>query len=524
MIEINPTRWKVRPFAHQVEDVKSIVRRPAFALFNEMGSGKSKSAIDGACELFANGLIDTVVIICPAGVKNVWLNRELGQIVRYAWVPSLVVDFRNRTKNLNVTTNLAKLTWVVASYEFIRERVHEKTLIAFLKTRSTLLVLDESWCIKNHKAAQTQACFKLGEAAARRLLLNGTPIANTPMDLYAQFAFLDENIIGCQNYYHFRARYAKMGGFNMKSVVGFHDLDDLNRRTAPYLRRVLKRDCLDLPEKVGGIESETPNFIEVSLSAEAWRIYCEMKRDMIAYLGDRCAIAKVAAVKGLRLAQITAGFIGGLVETLSEDEQDFELVPDNVELPQLPLTIGPILREPPREIGREKLDAIFGWLNERQIQRALIWCRFRPELERFYDLAREDERFAGYKFHKIYGAQSRTERQAAEREGEMGTGPCLTFGQPQAGGMGLTLVSFDTEIYASNTHSLKDRQQSEDRLHRPGQRNVVTILDVLATGPMGQKTANHLVLKALRKKENLASWTTQQWLAALRELDEEDVV
>jgi SNF2 family DNA or RNA helicase len=83
--------------------------------------------------------------------------------------------------------------------------------------------------------------------------------------------------------------------------------------------------------------------------------------------------------------------------------------------------------------------------------------------------------------------------------------------------MGLNLTAAHTVMYLSNDYSLKTRLQSEDRVHRPGQTNVVSYYDVVATGPDGQKTIDHHIIKALREKNDIATWTTSAWLAALRE-------
>jgi SNF2 family DNA or RNA helicase len=83
--------------------------------------------------------------------------------------------------------------------------------------------------------------------------------------------------------------------------------------------------------------------------------------------------------------------------------------------------------------------------------------------------------------------------------------------------MGLNLTSAYTVVYMSNSYSLKVRLQSEDRVHRPGQVNTVSYYDVIATGPQGQKTVDSVVMKALRDKEQLATWTTSAWVKALQE-------
>ena len=90
------------------------------------------------------------------------------------------------------------------------------------------------------------------------------------------------------------------------------------------------------------------------------------------------------------------------------------------------------------------------------------------------------------------------------------------MGQPQAGGWGLNLQTAHTVVYLSNDYNLVTRLQSEDRAHRKGQHEKVTYIDFLATTPNGFQTTDHVVLKALQKKENLANWTYTQWMQALQ--------
>jgi SNF2 family DNA or RNA helicase len=73
-------------------------------------------------------------------------------------------------------------------------------------------------------------------------------------------------------------------------------------------------------------------------------------------------------------------------------------------------------------------------------------------------------------------------------------------GNPQTGGYGITLTAASTVIYYSNGYDLEKRLQSEDRAHRIGQKKSVTYIDLIA-----EKTVDEKIVKALRKKINIAS-------------------
>jgi SNF2 family DNA or RNA helicase len=74
------------------------------------------------------------------------------------------------------------------------------------------------------------------------------------------------------------------------------------------------------------------------------------------------------------------------------------------------------------------------------------------------------------------------------------------LGTPQTGGYGITLTAANTVIYYSNGYDLEKRLQSEDRAHRIGQKKAVTYVDLMA-----EKTVDEKIVKALRKKINIAS-------------------
>lgn len=561
------SRCPVPPFEHQKAGVEALLRHPQFALFDEMGAGKTFQIVTAGSFLYELREVTTVVVVLPAGVRSVWPE----EIKKYCFVPHGVFEFTSRGY-LPVDGQLPRwpgwvyrkgdLLWVLVSYEFLRQPGRIDELLGDLVNSSqrerTWVVLDESSRIKSPSALQTKACWKLGgtfrtswrevkvdqgrvvpavaSPVVRKTILNGTPIANSPLDLYAQFRFLDPAIVGVENFTHMRARYAvtvvgrTRGGQRFPQVVGYQNLEDLRGRVAPYVLRRLKKDCLDLPEKVYSSR-------EVRLSPDVWRLYESMRDDAVASLAGSESVAFQSGVKLLRLAQLTSGFLGG-VEKIYEDPTIYEeatatdgTAAFGLDECAIPGSRGStdsvgILARPAdlREVGREKLDALVelvdDLLTDDPLLKLLIWCRFRAELERVY-------RELGLKFsdrcYKIYGSQSKDERRQALDALTPGSSavndswPACVVGIPAAGGLGLNLTAAHTVVYLTNDFSLLTRQQSEDRVHRPPQRFPCTYLDVLAVGPQGQKTIDHVVQRALRAKEDVARWTAAAWRRELTE-------
>lgn len=501
---------RIPPYRHQVEGISRIVDQPYFFLADEMGAGKSKQTIDAAMVLYQKKIIDRVVVIAPASVRSVWFDQEFGELRKHLWdgVWCEITEFHSKMQKWFWLRDGApepgwtqpsfnpRLRWVITNYEFIRSPDHLKQLLSVCN-KKTLLVLDESSAIKSYKAKQTKACMAVRKKCGRVLLLNGTPISNNPGDLFSQAYLMDPSILGCQNWFHFRARYAILGGWKQKQIVDWRDLDDLQKRLAPYVIRRLKIDCLDLPPKL------PPVTYEVPMTLKSWRIYKEMREEMVAWLtsGD-AAVARQAAVKTLRLAQITSGFVGG-IERIEDEEQATDTVFTTT------------------AIGTEKADFIIerikDWLEENPVLKIVVFCRFRPELAALLERLRQT-------FHipigAIWGGQSKASRYESLRlldPVSAPKGPAIVLVTPGSGSKGLTFAAASVAVYLSHDHNLGTRLQSEDRLHRPGQVNPVSYYDVIATGPNGQRTIDHAIVKAVHKKVDVASWTTAAWVEALQD-------
>jgi SNF2 family DNA or RNA helicase len=507
--------YRQKPYEHQTVGIEKILECPYLFIADEMGAGKTFQVINGAQELASRGLIDTVVIICPAAVRSVWFDPELGELAKWLWISGdnhNITLFHSKIVNWKWDLKSPKtIRWVITNYDYIRNKDHRKKLAQYC-SKKTLLVGDESSALKNWRAAQTKAFEELRSDCGRVILLNGTPIDNNPGDLYSQAHILNPSILGCKTFFHFRARYAKMGGWQGRQIIGWHSLEDLQERMRPYVLRRLKKDCLDLPEKIPAVT------IQVPLTSATWKIYKEMRDDMVAWLtSDMMTSASQAIVKVTRLAQITSGFVGGV----ESEDRIFEDAPEWVEgVPEA--ARAPKSVEPIQEVGREKLVAFLDWMELRLAEnpnvKMLVWGKFRPEVKRLFDTLKEEYTFI--ETGLIWGGQKQPERDIALRLLVPRTappGPVVVVGTPATGSMGLNLTAATIVVYLSNDFSLKVRLQSEDRAHRPGQKHPVSYFDFVATGPSGQKTIDHRIAKALHDKETIANFTTSTWVSVLSE-------
>jgi hypothetical protein len=311
-------------------------------------------------------------------------------------------------------------------------------------------------------------------------------------------------------------------------IIGWKNLPDIQHRFAPYVLRRLKVQCLDLPPKLPSV------VINVPLTPTTWKHYKAMTKEMITWLTtNRASIAGQAVTKAMRLAQLTSGFIGGVENVVEEDELAHAELPDFLReeawflaqdvsdvLPRPPMPRAPVLTT--EEISHEKLDALLAFYAEHLAQdpafKLLVWCRFRAELQRLLEVFQIQ--FPHVRVASIQGGQKKVERALALRLLHPRTAvahePALLAGTYGTGAMGHNFTAAHVAVNMSYDFSLFKFKQSSDRVHRPGQTQAVSYYDMVAVGPDGQQTIDHLILTARKKKDDVAAYTADAWVHALQ--------
>jgi len=252
--------FKTEPYEHQLTALEKSCDKRQYAYFMEMGTGKSKVLVDNVTHLYAKGKINAVLIIAPKGVYRNWAKREIPihmpdfierQI--YLWTPGESAKVMKEKEDLIKPSS--EIKFLVMNVEALSTPKGVKFAWKFISNHDTLMAVDESTTIKNPTAKRTKNIVKLGKYCYYRRILTGSPVTRSPLDIYTQCQFLDPALLGFSSYYSFRNRYALLvdrsaGGRSFKQVVGFQNLEELNGLMQPFSYRVLKEDCLDLPDKV----------------------------------------------------------------------------------------------------------------------------------------------------------------------------------------------------------------------------------------------------------------------------------
>lgn len=552
MIDVDWSLCSTTPKQHQKEGVHVLCTPTephlgrtvpnVFLLADEVGCGKSKQVVDAAHVLHQRAGLELVIVLAPAFARRVWAspNPIIGEVAKHSW-PSVPYALRQYSvldpdlgKHKNLTSNVPLeqlatgkpfIRWLISNYEFMRRKERLGALLAYAAKRRFWLVCDEAWSLTHHTTAQFKATEKLRQYATWVTLLNGSS-DDSPLGLYAQFRLMDRSILetrirqksgrmGWSGFTPFRARYAILKpNVSFPLILDWQNLEELREKTAPYILKRKTRDSWNLPPVLPAIKIHAP------LDDDSWRLYKEMRDEMVAWLKGKdgkleVSMANQAIVKTLRLLQITSGFIGGVQES-NLSAKDDELADDPFALDFEP---GEEAEKVVKEIGRAKLDALMDWFSRLQPdpERTLIWCHFRKEIER---TAADFERAFNRPMYLLYGQQKEREREAAiEALNPDFTPPTKVgvVGQPQAGGAALNFSGCALAIRLSRAGSLRVFRQAAGRIERPGQRNPMQFVDVVATGPKGQKTIDHHILEGLMNDIEIANWLSATWRTKLME-------
>lgn len=466
--------FRGKPYAHQYEEVIGHWLDQSRARFWEMGTGKTYATIHEAAALYEARKIDALIVVAPKGVYRNW-ERELLDHWPMALWPEVMTWGVTRPSSTWRDDRFAAL---LINVEALATKRGAKQLEHWLNIYRALLVVDESTSVKNPKAKRTKALTGLACKAVYRRILTGSPVTQSPLDLYAQLSVLTPAPLGFTSFYAFRNRYAKLAKRTVRrevelpdgtktwrdrefqEVVGHQRLDELQTRLAKISSRVLKEDCLDLPPKVYQRR-------EVELTDEQIHVYEQIKKDARAVLeGTAHVTAAIALTQILRLHQIACGF------TLSDE--------------------GVVCT-----LSNLRLDALLDVVDESG-DKVIVWAPYVPLIAMLR--ANLLHRFGPKSVVTYYGATTPDERvEAVERFQSDPT--CRFFvGNPQTAGYGLTLTAASTVVYFANRWKLEERMQSEDRAHRIGLDHSVTYVDLVAPG-----TVDERILEALRSKRDIAN-------------------
>jgi len=471
-------KFKTKPYDHQLKALDKSWDKKQYGYFMEMGTGKSKVLVDNMAMLYDKGKINGALIIAPKGVYNNWFTQEIPIHLSSHIKPKMVLWTASTSKAKDKEYQSLfetgyDLHILIMNVEALSTDKGRLFAGKFLRAHRALMAIDESTTIKTPTAKRTKAIVVLGKEAYYKRILTGSPVTKSPLDLFSQCNFLHEDLLECGSYYSFKNRYAVMkthnfGGRRVQLVHSYQRLDELADILKGFSYRVLKEDCLDLPDKV---------YIkrEVELSKEQKEAYSTMKSAALAHLKGKLATAPHVLTQMMRLHQITCGHL----------KNDDDSVTD---------------------LKNGRIKELLKLLEDTN-GKVIIWANYIHDIKNIIKAittAKDEDQQLIYGPDAVveyYGATSSDDRAKAIKSFQDPDSKVRFFiGNPQTAGYGITLTEASTVVYFSNGYDLEKRLQSEDRAHRIGQKKSVTYVDFIAP-----KTVDEKIVKALRSKIDIAS-------------------
>jgi SNF2 family DNA or RNA helicase len=475
-------KFKIPLWKHQERAMLQASHHRDFAFLMDMGTGKTATTINTLRERFYrhHRLLRTL-ILCPVVVCENW-KREFeahSSVAEKVFV--LIGTQKERIEKFKAAIKKHGDCIFVANYEALNMK---DLYDHFLAYQFEIAIADESQRIKNPKAKRTQLAIRIADHTRYRYILTGTPILNNPMDIFAQYRFLDKGETFGANFFSFRARYFYDKNAGMPKHKHFPDWRPhpdtekiFNNKIYKKAIRVMKDECLDLPPLVR-------QRVEVPLSKEQERVYASMHQSFIAYIKDSACVAELAITKSLRLQQIISGFV-----TLDEQDQE-QIAP------------GVIKKMKDNKLHRfddvPRLKALLELIEDLpHDSKFIIWCSFRDNYRMIWDAVEK----LGINCVYLTGGLTQTTREKAiESFQEDPLTRCMIANQG-AGGVGVNLTAASYAIYYSRNFNLEYDLQSEARCHRGGSEihKKITRIDLVAPG-----TIDEQILNSLEKKQSAA--------------------
>lgn len=459
-------RVKAKLFAHQQDAydfaLDTFEKGKAVALLADMGTGKSMMTIAITGTLEADKGVKKMLVVCPKSIVGVW-EDEFRKFADYRYALTVLDGTMEKKRSSFNYMQGAALQIIVVNYESCWRL---ETEIA--KWNPDLIVCDESSKIKTPSASQSKALHRLGRQSKYNIILTGTPITGSPLDIFSQYKFLDDSIFGT-SFYLFRNRYAILGGYQNRMIVGYRHLDELVEKVHSIAFRIKIEDAVDLPPFIDETRA-------ITLEPKAQSLYKMLEQDCYAELANGEVTARNVLTQLLRLAQCTGGFI--------RDD----------------------IKGEAQQVSGAKLDALEDIIDTclDEEKKVVVFARFVPEIEAIAAMLKKKK--IGYA--QIYGAT--TDRADQVKKFQENPEIKVFIGQLQTTGMGLTLTAANVAVFYSLDFSYANYEQSRARIHRIGQKQKCLYIHLVGKGTVDEK-----ILNALKHKGDIAKIMVDDWRSLL---------
>lgn len=437
-----------------------------FANLCAPGLGKSRMAID----LMRAHVFQKALLVCQNSTTLQWKNY-----LERSWPncrPVMLTDIPIPQRAQLLTETCQGLSVCQPAIFIVNWESLARLCSPLKRMKPEMIVMDEATRIKERRTLMAKAAHQLAAVASYRVALTGTPLGNSPADLWSIFRFVDPDIFG-KNYWRFVEKYFKLGGYTGKEFVGFQGatIPDFIERLYRQAFRVTKATVCDMPEKQFEV-------VRLDMEPEQLDVYNQMERYLYARRlneegKEETLTAATALDQSVRLQQISAG-----------------VFPQNNAEGCSPI----------KSVKTEWLVEYIRDILNTSDSHLLVWTRYSAERKNVCAAllaAGIPAESIGY----IDGSVPNKVREQLRQEFNDRRHPRrVLVCQIQAAAYGLDVPAADIMLYHSLTFSLLERNQSMERGHRLGRTRPYTIIDLVCNGTIDTK-----IVAALKRKQNLVN-------------------
>ena len=457
-------KMKLKPWGHQLKALKFLYKRDRGALYTDPGSGKTKVMID----LIVNRGWKRVLVVAPkVPCKDVWVDEILlhSDIPREDIVLLTELDGKQKAALLKTYKKPKEdegTTIFICNYDSVwMEPVRR---VWFRKNLALdCVICDESHKIKAPGGKASGFLAQLGKLVPCCYAMTGTPMAERPEDVYAQYRFIDRRIFGT-NYSEFEARYVNI---DLKASAGkYYTVKD---KRQPYknleeLREKMFSCAFSLPPAFK--LPETNNMtVEIPMPEDLSRVYLELREAGATELGEGYLTIDNILTQSVRLQQVTSGYLA-----LENDDGDKWL----------------------ERLSTYRRTALLKYLRSiPESEPIVVFAKFRKDLLSVRKVA---ERL-GHGYSEVSGREDTLPDWKKGKTRILGV-------QYGSGAEGINLTRSHICIFYSLDHSLAKYEQAIKRIHRPGQKKPCLYVHFAATIE-GDRTIDQKILRSIKEKKSL---------------------
>lgn len=502
----DPYPYRRPPLAHQRAFFEATRDRPHAPLFYEQRTGKSKIIVDTVAYSWLRKDIDAFMVIAPNGVNHDWITEHLPLDLPVSiswrgvtWVSSRVTTARGAAE-LEELLAFDGLACLAVNVEALNVDNFKRYVGRFLRRRRCLVAIDESDCVSDRGAKRSKVVRAIARYAPIRRILTGTPVDESPIDLYAQLEFLSPDILGFPSFYAYRAFVAvyaserTRGGRTYPKLLGYRNLDAVGRKLAaayPGVQiRLTRREVAAGPEKL---------YVKrrFELTAVQRRVYDDLRASYLAELrGAEVVTAAHVLTRLTRLQQVASNRVpidldAAVCVVCGGGDPDCDAC-DGIGF------IAPTAADRLRVVdpaADPRFDALVAELRLDPVA-TIVWARFRSDVSLICEAAVA----VGLRVARYDGGVSAADRVAATAAFQDGSVDVIALTlSVRRGGRGLRLSRAGKIVYYSNGFSLRVRGQSEDRAEDLDKVAETTVVDLIAVD-----TVDERIVQALREKRSVS--------------------